>query len=592
MRKLRFLWLVIVCLHVGVTHAETPNPKNTTGENPEVITAQPLGRYPRWKALLDQQDKFWFAYYRADEKLNVRRPDGSELLLNPVDRPSAFSGLAIASSGDGLSILWRDKLPKKALYFLPNLGEKGEIPQPVIIDEDSEPLTRFAVAKDKGETYFLWYGEKNNPGQKKYQLYFRYLAQDGKTLSSTQMLMPGIYPAWIIDDDRIPVFSWVPADKDKDKKDVMAMRVFDRAKKEFGPFIEIAEAPPIGPFFFTLKSGGRWFLFWLGHYGQDGRDYLLEGIFSEDKGLNWKRFSFEALRKLDLSDVQPVADGKGNILLVLSGRTVGSRNDIFLLRSTDHGTTWSEPQRPRPEAVRITKADHPSITFGSKPGSAIMVWEDWRDIRASIYAAHTTDNGATWSDAVPVTSAGAINMVSSFNSESVMSGQQDRYYLIARQFSDDALTNSKLVKYMLTPEQLTKKHEVQGENQDNPKATEARLRERFEAYWSAMRNGNYDQSYGLLDPFFRARKPFEQYRPLMGKIIYHSYALKSIAINGNIAKIKIENEASVPEFRTSSGQSYSVPQKKISFTETWVFVGSDWYREYYDEMAEMRYTRY
>ncbi len=63
----------------------------------------------------------------------MRRPDGSELGFGATDRQTALSGLAMAVADDQLSVLWRDKLPEKTLYFLPDLARTGDAPSPIVV---------------------------------------------------------------------------------------------------------------------------------------------------------------------------------------------------------------------------------------------------------------------------------------------------------------------------------------------------------------------------------------------------------------------------------------------------------------------------
>jgi len=205
--------------------------------NPVVLNQHVLDQYATWDFALSESGKPWFAYYGVDNLLYVRRPDGTEVALGATDRSRQQSGLAIAPVDERLSVFWRDKLPRKNLYLLPKLDPTGAAPPPVVVgSEESEPLVRMNLAQGDGVDYLLWMGEKGDPKSgEKYHIYFRTVDQDGKALSPVEQVMPGIYPAWIVAPDVIPVFSWMMYED----KPAMTMRVFDRAKKSFSPLVKI-----------------------------------------------------------------------------------------------------------------------------------------------------------------------------------------------------------------------------------------------------------------------------------------------------------------------------------------------------------------
>ncbi len=194
---------------------------------PVVLNQQVPDRYTVWELVLSEQGKPWFAYYGADNKLYVRRPGGDEIGLGATDRPREQSGLAMTQSGEnGVALFWRDKQPNKTLFLIPKLDPKGDAPAPIVVGgEESAPLTALEIAHDDKGAYLLWLGEKGNPDRadEKYHLYFRTVAADGKTLSPVEQVLPGLYPAWIVDEKVIPIFSWIEGEKP-----TMSMRVFDR----------------------------------------------------------------------------------------------------------------------------------------------------------------------------------------------------------------------------------------------------------------------------------------------------------------------------------------------------------------------------
>ena len=590
MRLILFIvWILLITTSV---HSETVSSDQSAPKlSAEVLNDHHLGRLTRWDYALNKEGEPWLAYYSADGTLYVRRPDGSEIDLRPKARMSSMSGLAIAV-GENFGLLWRDKLPRKGLYYT-SIDSESETFKPLLIDGQMEPLTRMRVTKSDDETYFLWYGEKPISGNKKaYNYYFRILESDGETLSEIFRVMPGIYPTWIVDDKQIPIFSYT----DVDNRPIMAMRSFDREKRSFNDLKKLIDAPHIGPFFFAFKSLDRWFLMWVAHYGQDFKDLLLEGIFSDDQGESWEKFSFKELQGLNFSQIDTAVDDKGNILIALSGawnfRDPGAKSDIYVLRSNDNGSTWSKPVTLRSDDVRTAaNATNPSVIFGSEEGSAMVVWEDWRDIRSNVYASYSTDHGATWSEQpLPLDKPGAQNLGLDYKIKAI-SQHDGRYRVVAKSFIADDLMMRNLVLYSFTSQELQAFAE-HIRKQEAHLSTEERLRERITSYWQAKQDDEHETAYEVFDPFFRARRSLDDYLATSGRIKYHSHEINSVDITDRIAKVQVTVEASVPEFTMDTGEKASRPKQSYQISETWLFIGDDWYREYYEEQGDLKFTRY
>lgn len=573
---------------------------------PTVLNQQVPEPYTSWSFTLSKGDQPWFAYYGSDNRLYIHRPEGDEIGLGATDRSHQQSGLAmIPVSDQDVAVLWRDKLPQKNLYFIPKLEARGDAPSPIIVGgEESEPLPSLKIAhSEQGVQYLLWLGEKGDgdskagrdqPNREDYHLYFRRVEADSRTLSPVERVMPGIYPAWIVDEKAIPVFSWTTYEGQL----AMVMRVFDRTNNSFGSLVKIADAPSISGLFEAFKSGNRWFLLWLGKYGEQ-QEMLLEGIFSDDQGQTWKHFAIEDLRGLNIGGINIVTDQKQHILIALDGNwrftdPKDVKNDVYVLRSDNNGTSWQKPQTLRSKELKVTKAQYPILAMGAQPGTVIMAWEDWRDIRPNIYISYSQDFGVTWEPALPLGRPGVWNLGLDPLSKILLVGQDDRFRLVAKQYNDDSLKDDQdYVLYTFNWNDLQRSAEafkisaIQKE-----RASEAHLRERVAMYWQSMQDKQYETSYALMDPFFRSKRDLITYLSDKGKILYHHYQIGAFARQGNVAKIQVEIETSVPEFTAPSGKKISQPKRTISLVQTWVFVNEDWFLEYYDAVAEATLTRY
>jgi len=568
------------------------------GGNPKALNQHPVGENTAWEYALDAQGKMWLAYYGSDNLLYVRRPDGVELTIGAQNRDRAMSGLALDASQDSLALMWRDKFPEKTLNFIPHLAATGPLPAPQTVGGDSQPLIRMEIAERGNDAYLLWLGEKpDRQTKQRYHVYFRHMKDGGQTMSEVAQVMPGIYPMWIVDQDDIAVFSWVRTPEKK----VIAMRRFDRASGQFEPMVEIAPTPDqIPPIYRSFASAGRWLVMWLAQHG-DGKDFLLEGAYSEDKGKTWKRFAFESLKGLDLSYLATATDGKGHIALAFSGTrrlrddNPDAKNDVYFTVSADNGTTWSEPRTLRTGEQQLTHARFPTLSFGAQPGVLVMAWEDWRDIRPNVYVTHSTDYGVTWQTAVPLDLPGRVNLGMDFKIKQALIRHGDAYHLIVKRFIGDNLGQPELVHYSLTLDDLKQQKSLLPEETaqlEKARLNDERLRQRVNEYWQAMQREDYAISYAMHDPFFQAQVDRQAYFQKMGTIKYTTLRIDAVERIGKIAKVKLTVEAFVPEFKTPSGKTYSKPKAEYPMIETWLFISGDWYREYYEESAERRFTQY
>lgn len=190
-----------------------------------------------------------------------------------------------------------------------------------------------------------------------------------------------------------------------------------------------------------------------------------------------------------------------------------------------------------------------------------VVWEDSRDIRSGVRMKLSPDRGRTWVEKdIPV--SGSKNS-KNYAFRPRISFAKGTFYIAWLQFRDDEKRAADMVMLKLrwgdTAKIASKK-----ERGISLKKKEALLRERVNAYWKGMIKKDLKTTYKIHDPFYRARIPFDYYSAHRSPMVYHSYSIESVKIEGNVAtvKVKIKVKYEVPKL-TILGRETSIPQKRL-----------------------------
>ncbi len=587
-----------------------------TGDiNSERLNATALERIGQWHYQLDGKGDLWLGYYDMSRTLHLRDPSGEDRILAQPDGERTPSGLAMIALPQGVNILWRQKFPTKSLY-LGNSNFPGN--GALVLGEGTEPLTRLKGVNLNGTSHLLWYGEAGDPllNQQYFVFYQNVNVLTGE-LSDVERVTPGIYPIWAYDKSgNILVFSWINDEK--------GSRIIVKAKRKedgrFGPSVSLAEVPTISNFFQAFRSGDRWFAVWETRYEKN----RLEGAFSDDLGQTWKRFGFDDLGDFLIGSLVVEADDEGRIYIALSGSDLANpshKQDVRLIRTLDRGENWSV-SRPRPiEIGQKFRGRNPSLALGPKPGQLLLVWEDWRNLRGQLFASLSYDGGQTWTyDNIPLPQPPGINrgLPDQFSSIYYLG---NNYHVISQQPPDDSYGALNLFEVTFSPSDLeiianslpkskpvvslaTDNAEAEGESSDNStsmavvevggyiadSAKDDLLRKRVMEFWQTLIKKDYEEAYSYQDPFYRARIRSETYRQNMGRIAYQDVSVDAVEIEGPIAKVKTRVRASVPPFRAGTGEMISRPEEEINITETWLWIDGNWYREFYSEYMDKKFT--
>jgi hypothetical protein len=101
---------------------------------------------------------------------------------------------------------------------------------------------------------------------------------------------------------------------------------------------------------------------------------------------------------------------RGTLYCSWMDETASNGTDIFVSRSTDHGATWSAPQRVNDDPAGVRKDQFNQwLSVDPVTGAIDLSWNDARndpsDVKTDIYAAGSANGGATFSANVKVTTA-------------------------------------------------------------------------------------------------------------------------------------------------------------------------------------------
>ena len=373
----------------------------------------------------------------------------------------------------------------------------------------------------------------------------------------------------------------------------------------------VAEVPGITPIFESIRVGSRWVVLWVGQYGLDRRDFRLEGAYSDDDGETWARFGFEELGGFDIASLQVAGAKDGRVALAVTARnrTVDARakQDVYLIRSVDAGSTWTKPLKLRAPALssqtvtdqergllEFFHARNPSLAFGDEQGELLVVWEDWREIRSGLYTSYSKDFGETWATSnLPLPRSAGTNLGLRYEPNAVYFADGS-FHVIAERYTDDTLKSKQLVRFDLSPESIAK-HAAQLAASGGSIAPtgEDVLRKRAEEYWKAMQDEAFEKTYDYLDPFFKAVTPLSQYLSTMGKIKYAAAEVGEIEIRGPLAEVNTRIRASVPAFVVpTTGETISQPEREVNVKSRWLWIDGEWMAEFLVESQGIVYTRY
>lgn len=366
----------------------------------------------------------------------------TKILINPDLEGSPSQEVWCELNGK-LHVAWRTKAQSKSLEFRSLDLSTGQLGEKVIVDQWSEPLPRIKLGCYNNVINLVWYGERSDEKGRKYSIYAARSQDGGKTFSKTFEVTPqtraSLYPSLVTDNNGDAyVFTEIINNNEHE--------MFFRKATEKGweDPVSIGKVGAVSVYIRPLKVGNRLMVFWFNYYNGIP---VTEMAYSEDNGKTWNRYTFEQTRNLDLTGMQVVAGDEQHIYLVLSAINMEEKKDedprkakdrLFFFYSHDGGKTFSGPVDIRHDKFgSYTRAHLPNIVAKGK--NVVIVWNDYRNIRANLYMNYSTDGGVTWQPKdIPLEEPGKYNTVLHWDVNNLVE-HEGAYRILAHRFKDDSM---------------------------------------------------------------------------------------------------------------------------------------------------------
>nr|WP_295772474.1 sialidase family protein [Rhodoferax sp.] len=379
----------------------------------------------------------------------------------------------------------------------------------------------------------------------------------------------------------------------------------------------------------ALKLSSGWAVVWSDTFHQDGKAvYRLLGTVSKDDGISWAepkviyttdRFISSLVGSAENDTIVVAGDvlGRGVLAVVSndagaqwqtvgvapgtektenSGLRVLQRNgfaNLVWMKSADNAkiqimharldtktAAWMGEGAKRLD-VKVydnTKSMFPEIV-AVDGGRLVSAWSDYREIVPNVYLSVSNDDGKTWQPATPMMDlakewpAGFARVLPWSNGIAIAQAQRDAFKFGNERFVVKHVTFEEMIsaarQASVGARELVGESKVEG------------LRQRLDEFWSARTGANFDKTYGMFDPAYRALNSKEAYLESLGPITYLSYAIGDISVKGNEAKVKVTTKYEIkPTVLPSLSKPFQVAPTDVTAEITWVWIVDDWYQVY------------
>lgn len=540
-----------------------------------------------WAADRGVDGRMRLAYYDNERRIQLytQGDDAASLPFHPPGSGRASSGVLMATGKNDTFVAFRDKDPERD-WFMAGFTSPQKL---VGLGAETVPLARGALLRKGNHMAASWYGERGYADGKTYYVYYREQDDAGNWLSEPVELFKGIYPVTAITPKgRVTGFSWVREGADHQ---MLARTSHDGVN--FSAAKSIADLGPITPIFLAGASAERSLVLWHAQLGVDLNDFRLDGAYSDD-GANWTPMTVKALAGYDIETAELTSDHTGNVALVATiikpeDRAVNGKYQTVLVLSHDGGANWSDLIQLRQDPVLIATpyahARSAKAAFLGE-GKLFVAWQDWRSLRSAVHFSYSEDAGKTWRLADQrLTESESTNDRLPQLTRAVFPDGKGGVSVVMERMNGDMLSEKTLRVVDLTSARLQSWKSTPVKFVPD----EARLRKRVIEYWTALQAREFDKTYAMQDPYYRARVPYEHYKKELGRIDYTNPEVKQVDYLGPVALTVTKVNVELKPFMVNA-RVMKMDAADRDIPTRWLWIDGDWHIEFSQQSRELRYA--
>jgi len=513
------------------------------------------------------------ALYQSKDGRVTYKYDQQSIKLDEQTPIKGGKWFQLNHNGQAIYASWWSPQNQKSLYLSASKNQGQTFTPATVVNQDQNMLPPYALMADSQGAVSMTYMDERNP---KYNVYANHSSDFGATWAKPDQRLDApaqpnastmaMYPQALKAED-----AWVIAWTDTVESmghpvyRMLARRSIDQGKTWGEAEVLLTESAFISAL--TSDQQGKNFVLMFDAEGKG-----VQALSSNDAGKTWLHATeISGTQKLTNNFIRTaVSENKAYAVWIEESPSNKPRIMRGILDMAS-GTWVGVASRMDIKPFDNTKSSINDI-ITTQSGDIIVGWMDFRDIRPNIYLSASFDKGASWTtpqslaqpgmsslgyfEFIPWKNGAAINY-QSFPADDVNNGS-----IIIQELSINA------PKGFVLPDFTA--------NQPDSQKREALLKQRVNAFWKHRIDKQYAESYAFFDPAYRKSFTQEIFTNTQGMLTYHAAKLVDYSIKGNEATVnlKITYEAKEAMF---SGKPVSIPSSEADVTNTWVWIGDNWY---------------
>lgn len=546
------------------------------------------GSQPSRPAVLRQADGTPALVYATPNQQRIRFQRGTAPAIE-LDTTARVQGgnrfqLVPGREPGRLYTFWWSHQDGKSVYFT-HSDDNGQSFGPVAeVNDDHGVLPPFSLLQGPGNVLGMTYEDER---VKKYAAYFNRSADAGRSWARPDQRLDAppaeggssdvhdpyaveLGPDWFV--------AWTESAREPDglRYRIVARRSSDAGLHWSEPQVLYRSKHQISAF--ALAADGERVVL-----AADDHSEGVVALLSTDRGQTWRVTPPAPGSQAQTNSGTRVAIGGGRAHLVWSvDRTGGLKPAVYTASLDLAEARWiGEARRLDLKAVEQSLSSEPEIV-ALPSGVLVASWTDYRDIRPNIYLAASFDAGVNWTPPQPVLAPGRL---AAGRARPLAWGEA--LVLAYEEYPNDLPMQGRFVLRELPLDLRAARFGDFGHPPPpSEEARRARLEARVQALWSARVAGDYEPTYDMFDFAFKAARPKSNYLESVGVITYHGFQTEGVDIQGNEAKVKMKIKYEMKPTMLPTGREVKVLPVEVEVTNTWVWVGDDWYLKFEPAVGE------